>query len=805
MKIAGSYGSLIRGVSQQAPEVRIEGQHTEQVNMLSDPVAGLTRRRGTIFKANKALTTLAANQAAALGTFGGYRQLLHTTGGKDYLILMRDKSNANTSAQSLPPVMCYNVTDNAWLDVAWNGTQGDTVNNNGVAAAVSIGRYLLFSVQSLPCYIVNSSVYGVTNNHRPVVWVRGAVYDRTYTVRAPNGTTFSYTTPSSTSTSVLTPSMIAQQLGNAASAAGLVSVQVTGSHVSWNSPAYASGQDISVSDGGDGSLIRGIYDTVDSVDKLSFAGINGQIIKVQTGQDAWFYVKAATKGNVANVLTECVWREAAGTIQGQSLYGLGVGRIVGSTLYVGYGEAGNPNGLVHMPAQTEPVPTLVPSSAGDVGLNVAPRWLTHQITFMSLFQDRLLVGSDAALSVSAAGDYLNFFRSTMVTVPVSDPFEMVAQGGEDDILRWGVSYNRNLVIFGDKRQYIISGNTALTPTAANMSVMTVYPDAATCRPMAAGGQIFYARDREGSVGVHQIQPGAYVESAESFAASAQIGTYIPAPAAEFALVAGAPSLLAVRSRVKGNGLWVFSYLDAPDGRKQEAWYRWEFNPLCGNLLSAYSTANGLLLLWARQSNGTLYLVADLMPMSTTDNALPYLDSMRKANTLLGGSGEVWNNQPGWNCAFDNTTDRFLIGGTLADDRVPLTTEYPTEAPSLWAGLPFDSYVIPTNPYARDKDGKALLSGRTTVTLLRVNTRLSSGMAWEVTAGGLTKDGDFNGRRMGDTLNVIGRVPISSTIVSVPIGRETRAYSLKLMARKWFPLNLSGIEWTGQSFNRTPRA
>ena len=35
-KISGSYQSLSRGVSQQVPEARLDGQHPEQVNMISD-------------------------------------------------------------------------------------------------------------------------------------------------------------------------------------------------------------------------------------------------------------------------------------------------------------------------------------------------------------------------------------------------------------------------------------------------------------------------------------------------------------------------------------------------------------------------------------------------------------------------------------------------------------------------------------------------------------------------------------------------------------------------------------------------
>ena len=49
-KYSGSYDDLIRGVSQQIPHDRREGQHTDQVNMISDPVRGLCRRHGSVME-----------------------------------------------------------------------------------------------------------------------------------------------------------------------------------------------------------------------------------------------------------------------------------------------------------------------------------------------------------------------------------------------------------------------------------------------------------------------------------------------------------------------------------------------------------------------------------------------------------------------------------------------------------------------------------------------------------------------------------------------------------------------------------
>ena len=64
-KVSGAYPSLSRGVNQQPFEARLDGQHGEQVNMWSDPVNGLGRRRGTTMQ----------DCAPAFSTQAGYHEL----------------------------------------------------------------------------------------------------------------------------------------------------------------------------------------------------------------------------------------------------------------------------------------------------------------------------------------------------------------------------------------------------------------------------------------------------------------------------------------------------------------------------------------------------------------------------------------------------------------------------------------------------------------------------------------------------------------------------------------------------------
>lgn len=801
MKISGSYASLLRGVSQQSPEVRLPGQHAEQVNLLSDPVQGLTRRRGTLFQAIQNLPTPTGDFDVALASAQGYRVHEHTAEGKEYVVLIREARTSDTyttgSSAHIPAIVCYNRTDKTFVPVASDAATvfADTeLGKIGAVAVASVGRIIVMALKDVPVAVTNTSKWNQPEFNRLVAWIRGGAYSREYKVQFTAGGQAAYTTPAPDAAGAavaISPQNIATSLAITGTT-GTVTKTVVSSHAYFDIKSDGTG-----TDGGDGSLIRVVYNIIDSVDKLPLLGYSNQIVKVQTGPDSGFYVQANVK-DPTKTLSETRWIECAGVEQATSVDHFYVAVIEGGTLR-----------MARRPADLNAtnVPQFQTSKAGDLDTNIAPTFLRGKpITYLGVFQDRLVVAAGAAVAVSASGDYFNFFRSTITTVPSNDPFEMIAQGGEDDMLRYGVNYSRNLVLFGDRRQYIISGQVTLTPLSANMAVMTSYADAAQVPPLAAGGQIYYARNREGNVGVFQIQPGAFVDSAESFPSSSQISTYIPAPANQLEVVPGSPSQLLVRSRSRQQEVFVFSYLDQPDGRKQDAWSRWEFSHRLGSLMGLLSTPDGVLLFWLRHNYdlGRRDIVADLLPMSAFTGDEPYLDSARPWSAVAAGTQEISDTDPDWSVAFKRPSVRFLIGGDFLE-APDLLEEYPTEASYLVAGIGFSSQVTLTNPFLKDGQGLSMLTGRTVITKLSLNLKDSSGIEATVTAGGMSSDYTFNSRILGSISNLIGIVPITSSIHTVGIGRETREYNITLSALKWYPLSVVGIEWTGQSFNRTPRA
>ena len=835
MKVAKSYQSLLNGVSQQVAHSRSPGQHTEQVNLLSDPVNGLIRRQGSEFVNEVLFKTTAGldpDYASLVSDTATWSSIDWATGGKEYVVLYRKGSASSTS----PALVVYNKTDNAFLTLTENGadTPMNHLRSNGVACVAPVGKYLYLCANNLVAGGSESEIWNTPSNlGKAAIWFRSGVANRKYRIKiywqAGGSFAAEYTTPTASYAGTLStsdipaaatdyqkqvndrvnaynsavtawiqdastktqPAYIASMISAALTTAGHAHT-VSGSTIGFNSSLVKS---IEVDDNGDGSLIRAVADEIDSADKVSTWHYPGKVVKVRSKNSTEaYYLKAVSKSGETSAFSEVTWTEGAADTKQAFTSGLYNLTIVGSQVYCASSPA-----VLNALVPGGGVPQLVASTVGDDESNPQPAFVGKQVTYLGVFQSRLLVGSGGTISLSKTDDFLNFYRSTVLTVPGDDPFEMTPQGSESDYIKYSVLYDQNLVIFGTKRQYLISGAQALTPTAANMPVMSSYRDVVDAPPTAAGGLIFYTKRTGGASGFHQIQPGQNYNSPDSFPVSSQLADYIVGGVVGMSYLPGTPSFLFARTDAYRNGLYVFSYLDVQGGRKMDSWSRWEFHQDLGSIVGTSTLLDKLLVFSIRQRGSLTYVVVDSCGLSTAATGKPYLDSQRPWASLSGSLQS--STAGGFKAVYDNSTTKYLRGTALATAAASATL-WPRAG--LVVGSEFPAYVTLTNPYMVDGKEKVILSGRLTVSKLIVAYKSTNGMTWDLAHQGIVSTSTFNGRTLGDPVNLLGIEPVSTGQHSIPVGRETRDYSLTISARKWGPLNITAIEWGGQFFNRVQR-
>ena len=826
-KLKGAYTSLVRGVSEQVPHERLSGQHYEQVNFISDPIRGLARRRGSVFLDKQALAS--PPDAASYGLLKWFREYTMASTGVDYSVYY---CTAASPTATIPRLMMFDREQQELFPVSLNSTASDLVKQ-GISSAVSVGSYILLSIQGhLPNPTSTDLVESSSSNG--VIWVRGGAYSRTYTITY-GSISVSYTTPESYYSGVLTtsdiayddpqyqkkvndrvnnyntavnqyiadaqeaiqPENIANQLRLLLIGKGL-SVSRQGSHLRLS--GLTSSDVLLGDDGGNGEFLRVTHRAVSSLNDLTKKHVAGTVVAVEVSDDDTFYVKAFKKEPGGSAFQDVVWKEAAGvSSSAQDAFLIGV--EFNGTLYVAHTPAALD---AHLPnGHGLDVPDIIGRSSGDDDSNPRPDFFDRAISYMTVFQDRLVICSGANVFMSVPGDYFNWFRKSVLRVDPDDPVEVYALGAESDIIRGGSLIDRNLILIGDSLHYAISGRDAITPTNAIVSVQAATESASDAQPQALGGLLFYSQFQGGVTKLHQMQVGAFADSFDSFSVTQQVTKYIEGRPRQI-VASSQPNMVLLSSAENSRGFYVFSFLDSPGQQQRlfDSWSRWEWDASLGDLVAMSTSDEGFVVLTLRECLDGWHIVADEFSRDSGLDNEPYLDS-RALYPDVEGAGEPLDIDVRA-AVLPYTHQRSLFGKPLdeVDDVLSLSGVSPED---VRVGVLFDSYYEPTPPYPRDRNDAPLLGGRTVLTSLGITLAMSAGI--EITRADRGEQGfqhrvlDDAGFRINDPLSVLGKVPVTDRRISAYVGKEVREHRLQVRSKTWTPLNIATVEWTVQTFNR----
>lgn len=858
MKVSGSYESVIRGVSQQVPQDRRSGQHTQQINMISDPVRGLCRRHGSLAVADQQVAG-GPWWADIVAATARHRAITVTIDDTDYDIIYRTKSDfvaptghadgtAGTFNPGLSGMFAFNKATDQFIPVVKPSPKDTTLDStliNGITAITCVGRYIYFSGGQGPLYTQTDNFNAAGNKQKVVVWLRGGAYSRTFKVKLKlnDGTTVTgqYKTVTASYPELLdtsdilasdteyqkkvndrvyaynsqvtkwiglaagdiTPENIADFIRQSLVNQGITGVAIQGGTVTIDDPRVveATGED-----GGDGALLRVVANEVTAPELVSTIHWAGKVVKVKpqrSREDDAFYLQAIPKTEGATGFTEVSWKECAGVAFTPSFV-FCMGTVLDGTLYV----ASTPAKLAALTGLT--VPDYATNAVGDGVTSPLPSFFGKPITYLGTFQDRLIIASGATVFASRPGDYLNFWRQSVLSVLDTDPVEIYALGAESDTIRHGATFDRDLLLFGDRYQFAVSGRTPMTPKTASIVVSSAYKDATDAAPKEGGNFVFYAKYSQNSLdpgrnktSLHQVGQGSIAEAPESYEVSQALDDYLQGRPVEI-LTSTSPNVVLLRTDTERYGFYVYTYLDSPDGGQRlfDAWSKWEWNPQVGTLVALTHDVNGINAYVLRTSTLTTHICCERFTFDTTLSRLPYADALMPLSEAESGGliGQVSDAI----VALDADSNKFLMGASYADKEA-FKAAYPTELSNAWVGTPQEAYVTPTNPFIRDQQGKALLTGRFTLGKVVVAVADTSGLVAELaTPNGVNTALDFNGRILGRKDPLLPGQPIVTAHLPFYCGKEVRAMEYTLKSKSWLPLTITNIEWTGQVFTSTRR-
>lgn len=216
-----------------------------------------------------------------------------------------------------------------------------------------------------------------------------------------------------------------------------------------------------------------------------------------------------------------------------------------------------------------------PRTVGAADTNPMPSFVGHTIDGISFFKNRIVFTSRQNVVCSQAGDYFNFFASTVITIVDSDPIDLSASSSKPIRFQHLLPIPRaGLLLFGDNAQYVLETTTeAFAPKTAEINRLSSFSLTDTISPIDVGPSYMFVEQGDKATAVYEMNIGDNVGGKPIVQELTKpLPYYIPA-AIKNLKVSQAANTFALLSEQDTKSIYLYRFFNAGDSRVS-AWFRW---------------------------------------------------------------------------------------------------------------------------------------------------------------------------------------------------------------------------------------
>jgi hypothetical protein len=618
--------NLIQGVSQQPDALRDPTQGEVQVNGMSSLVDGLRKREGTQVIAkvsNQTLGNVALHQ-------------IQRDAEEQYLVVI-----ARDGIQVFE--LLTGVERSVSAPDGYSYLAGGSNPRVDVRAATIADYTFISNTKRLPAMAAATAPADPRPlPHECLVWVKAANYGQTYRVNL-NGTEVTVQTAiqpvvvddGTVTENRISASEIASQLRTALAGVAGVTITRSGS-VLWLRSSNAI--TIEATDARANADIAAITSSVQSFTELPTAAPNGYQVKIEGSPSNRFdnYYVRFVPGEGAGAFGEGVWEETVAPgvqfrIDAATMPHLLV-RLPNRSFWFGPADGRTVSGVK--------IPKWGERAAGDLDTSPDPSFIGHPIQDVFVFKNRMGFLADENIILSRTRDFFEFFPETATAVLDTDPIDLTATNPRVALLRYAIPYQDELIVFADQIQFRFnSANASLTPSTAQITLLTQYEIDPNVRPIQVAGSIVFcqANGEWSQFQEFSIRGAGTALVADASDLTTYVSSYVPNQITKLSANDIGYSWFAISDKAGyRNRIYVFKYFNRSTAegvrREQSSWSYWQLNG-ASRILQIVCVQEVLYVL-AQYGTGVW-----LEKMSVTDKmsepagrALPLLDRLVSTTT-----------------------------------------------------------------------------------------------------------------------------------------------------------------------------
>ena len=548
--------------------------------------------------------------------------------------------------------------------------------------------------------------------------------------------------------------------------------------------------EISAFDSKSGSALGVIYKEVDSISDLPTIAPNDFKVKVRGSaedNEDDFYVKFETDSGGSDI-SNGGWVEDVGFDEFTTLNN--------TTLpYKLVNTAENTFNLSAATWNTKQV--------GDSDSNPFPSFFNgtattgdRKISNMFFFKNRLGFLSEGSIIMSEAGEYFNFFRTTVRSLLDSDPIDINVASKRVTKLSSAVGFQENLILFGERGQFVLRGGDLLTPKTVSVTPITNYDSDTSTTPLELGSYLYFPFTRGNFTGLREFTVNASTDNYDSAEVTSHVPQYIPANILDIA-GSTAENVICLVSSSDTKDMYIYKYYWEGNQKVLSSWSKFTF-PF--NIRGIEFVDSDLYIVAAK--NGKTELVKLPMEEKLTDantSFNTYLD-MRTEGTIGGGSialpfvPESGDEIQLYTREHGSTKAGAIIPCTVNGTSVTVSSDY--NGTPVWLGIKYQmSYTFSEQLFKQRANRNTSPSGYQRHFLKGGTIFFDDTASFKVEVtpkARQTYTNTFTSNIVGST--TIGTLPIESGSFSFPIMSAARDTQIKIINDSALPGNFQSAEF-----------
>ena len=201
---------------------------------------------------------------------------------------------------------------------------------------------------------------------------------------------------------------------------------------------------------------------------------------------------------------------------------------------------------------------------------------TYTINDIFFHRNRLGFVSDENVILSEAGEYFNFWHTTVLSVLDTAVIDVAVSNNQVAILKSAIPFQENLVLFSDLQQFKLTADAFLTPTSVTVDVATNFETSTDTKPVPAGKTIFFPFQRGSFSGIREYFIDIASETNDANEVTAHVPEYIEGTVKKMA-VSSNEEVLLILSDTDRRELIVYKYYYNDKEKLQSAWSKWKFD------------------------------------------------------------------------------------------------------------------------------------------------------------------------------------------------------------------------------------